>query len=61
MATFGKIYLHYVTVAVNCTYVQVFWSDKLLTPEDAKLERLKFAILFTVAGMFRVRQDRSIL
>jgi len=25
--------------------------DKLLTAEDAKLERLKFAILFTIAGM----------
>jgi len=24
----------------------------LLTAEDAKLERLKFAILFTIAGMF---------
>jgi len=28
----------------------------MLTSEDAKLERLKFAILFTIAGMFWVEK-----
>jgi len=33
----------------------------LLTAEDAKLERLKFAILFTIADTFWVKkkQDKS--
>jgi len=32
----------------------------LLTIEDAKLEHLKFAILFTIADMFWVRKTRQI-
>jgi len=35
---------NYVIDAINCTTVLFFLSVKLLTSEDAKLERMKFAI-----------------
>jgi len=44
----------------HCSIVRFIWSDKLLTIEDAKLEHLKFAILFTIADMFWVRKTRQI-
>jgi len=49
MASFGKIYPYYVIDAVNCTIVDLFWSDVLLTAVDVNLECLKLAILFTIA------------
>jgi len=52
------MYPHYVLDAAIRTNVPFVWSDKLLTPEDAKLERLKFAILFTIADMFWVKTTR---
>ena len=50
------------TDAVNCIMVRFFWSDGFLTAEDAKLERLKVAIVFTIADMFWVKkQDKCML
>jgi len=40
---------------INCIVVWCFWSDKLLTAIGMKLERLKFAILFTIADMCWVK------
>jgi len=31
----------------------------MVTPEDAMLECLKFAILFTIAGKFWVKKDNT--
>jgi len=47
----------------NCTIVRFFWSDKLLIAEDAKLEHLNFAILFTIADILWVKkkQDKCML
>ena len=59
MASFGKIYPNYVIDAVNCTTVRFFWSDKLLTAKDPKLERLKLAILFTTADLFWVKKNKT--
>jgi len=48
MASLGKLYPHYVIDAVNCT--------------DAKLERLKFVISFTIADILWVKkQDNCML
>jgi len=57
MATLDEIYPHYEIYTVSCT-IQFIWSDEMLTPEDTKLERLKFAILFTIAGMIWVKKAR---
>jgi len=62
VASPGEIYPHYVIDAVHCTIVQFFLSDKLLTAEDAKLELLKFSILFMIAVMCWVkRQNKCML
>ena len=55
MAFLGKIYPRYVIDAVNCTVVRFFLCDGLLTAEE-NLERLKFAILFTIADMSWVKK-----
>jgi len=59
MESLCKTYLHDVTDVVNCTIVRFFWSDKLLTAEDTTLERLKFAILFTIADVFCVKKQNK--
>jgi len=56
MAFLGEIYPHYVIDSANCTIVRFSSNDKLLTAEDAKLERLKFAISFMIADMFWVKK-----
>jgi len=57
MASLGKIYPCYVTEAVTCITGRFSWSDKLLTVLDAKLERFKFATLFTIADMCWVKKQ----
>jgi len=62
MAYLGKINPHYVIDAVKCTVVRFFRSDGLLTARDTKLERLKSAILFTIAYALCVKkQDMCML
>jgi len=59
MESLGKIYPHHVIDVANCTIARFICSDKLLSIEDVKLERLKLAILFTIDDIFWVRKTRQ--
>ena len=49
-------------MACSDDFARVFCRGKLLTADDAKLKRLKFVILFTIADVFWVKkQDKCML
>jgi len=52
MTFLGKIYPYCIIGVVTSIIVRFSWSGKLLTALNVKLERLKVAILFTIADVF---------
>jgi len=52
MTFLGKIYPYCIIGVVTSIIVRFTWSGKLLTALNVKLERLKVAILFTIADVF---------